>query len=258
MDSEGFDQSDNPDRFHQGLFSGPDLQGLDVSDLEADGVDASTETKVTPLGIAADGSNFLHVFEPESYDRALETSWTRLETAHNLKFPWESGVWDFIFGSSSRSSCLSLPSFSRPAVVPRVCTLDVPAPAEKRRRVEEVPQTWHQVVMSSDAATWREANDAKMDTALKRWFDVVILFPTSFQLVAQLAEMPTVGEQMRMMRDVLGSKSPLTLLKRVNSIILYTSFLQLKGVTAPGSEADFYAFLNNKGMRVPPSRDLQL
>ena len=114
---------------------------------------------------------------------------------------------------------------SRPAVVPRVCTLDVPAPAEKRRRVEEVPQTWHQVVMSSDAATWREANDAKMDTALKRWFDVVILFPTSFQLVAQLAEMPTVGEQMRMMRDVLGSKSPLTLLKRVNSIILYSVYL---------------------------------
>ena len=40
-----------------------------------------------------------------------------------------------------------------------------------------------------------------MDTALKRWFDVVIMFPTSFQLVAQLAELTTVGEQMKMMKD---------------------------------------------------------
>lgn len=86
-------------------------------------------------------------------------------------------------------------------------------------------------------------HDAKLDTALKRWFDVVIMFPNSFQLVFQLADMQSVAEQMTMMRDVIGSRSPLTLLKRINSITRYMTFLRSKGITAPGVELDFCSFL---------------
>ena len=203
-------------------------------------------TKVATMDIAGEGFDSLQVFDMDFYDRSLETSWTRLETANNLKLPWESGIWDVIFGPSNRSSFISMPSLVRPAVVSYSSNGPVTAPVEKRRRFAEVPQTWHQVVMVTDAASWRETSDAKMDTALKRWFDVVILFPTSFQLVAQLAELTSVAEQLRVMKDVLGSKSPLTLLKRVNSIIRYTKFLQSKGITAPGAESDFYAFLNQE------------
>ena len=96
--------------------------------------------------------------------------------------------------------------------------------------------------MASDVVTWQEMHDAKLDTALKRWFDVVIMFPTSFQLVFQLAALQSVAEQMTMMRDVIGSRSPLTLLKRVNSIARYMTFLQSRAIAATGVESDFAPF----------------
>ena len=253
MDAEPIQQSDNPDLSDQGFFAGSDLQEpldnlLATLDNKADveEVNVPSRIKGSPRGIAGEGFDSLQVFDMDFYDRSLETSWTRLETAHNLKLPWETGMWDVIFGPSNRSSSISMPSLARPAVVSYSNSGPVTSPVEKRRRLAEVPQSWHQVVMVTDAASWRETSDAKMDTALKRWFDVVIHFPTSFQLVAQLAEVTSVAEQLRVMKDVLGSKSPLTLLKRVNSIIRYTKFLQSKGITAPGSESDFYAFLNHE------------
>ena len=47
---------------------------------------------------------------------------------------------------------------------------------------------------------------------------------------------------MTMMRDVIGSRSPLTLLKRVNSIARYMTFLQSRAIAATGVESDFYPF----------------
>ena len=253
MDVDATVQSANPDLSDQGFFAGPDLQEpldnlLEKPDNKADVPEVSVPagTKVATLNIAGEGFDCLQVFDMDFYDRSLETSWTRLEAANNLKLPWESGIWDVIFGPSNRSSFISMPSLARPAVVSYSSIGPVTAPVEKRRKFAEAPQTWHQVVMVTNAASWRETSDAKMDTALKRWFDVVIHFPTSFQLVAQLAELTSVAEQLRVMKDVLGSKSPLTLLKRVNSIIRYTKFLQSKGITAPGAESDFYAFLNQE------------
>ena len=54
-------------------------------------------TKVATMDIAGEGFDSLQVFDLDFYDRSLETSWTRLETANNLKLPWESGIWDVIF-----------------------------------------------------------------------------------------------------------------------------------------------------------------
>ena len=253
MDVDASVQSANADLSDQGFFAGPDLHGafdnlLGAPDAkeDADAVGRPAHLSGTSKDLAGQGYDCLQVFDVDFYDRSLEKSWTRLDTANNLKLPWESGIWNDIFGPSSRSSCISMPTLVRPAVVALSGVSSLPTPVEKRRRFAEVPQTWHQVVVVTDAASWQETSDAKMDTALKRWFDVVILFPTSFQLVAQLAELTSVAEQLRVMRDVLGAKSPLTLLKRVNSVIRYTKFLQARGITAPGSESDFYAFLNEE------------
>ena len=45
-----------------------------------------------------------------------------------------------------------------------------------------------------------------------------------------------------MVRDVLGFKSPQTLIKRANSMVRYLSFLRAKGVVPPGLEAHLYPF----------------
>ena len=253
MDVDASFQCANSTLSDQGFFAGPDLQGVFDNLLgppddkeDADAVGRPAHFSSTSKDLAGQGYDRLQVFDLDFYDRSLETSWTRLDSVSNLKLPWESGVWKDIFGPSSRSSCISMPTLVRPAVVALPGVSPLPTPAEKRRRFAEMPQTWHQVVVVTDAASWQETSDAKMDTALKRWFDVVILFPTSFQLVAQMAELASVAEQLRVMKDVLGAKSPLTLLKRVNSVIRYTRFLQAKGIKAPGSESDFYAFLNEE------------
>ena len=93
----------------------------------------------------------------------------------------------------------------------------------------------------------RRCTMQKLDTALKRWFDVVIMFPTSFQLVFSIGSLDISGraddhDEGR----PLVSRSPLTLLKRVNSITRYMTFLRSKSITAPGVESGFYAFLNEQ------------
>ena len=131
-------------------------------------------------------------------------------TTVNFEISLEQGIWNEIFGPCDRASSAVVPKLFRPKVVPLPDSAPVLPPVEKSRRLEPVPQSWQQVVMASDVATWQEMHDAKLDTALKRWFDVVIMFPTSFQLVFQLAALTSVAEQMTMMRDVIGSRSPLT------------------------------------------------
>ena len=115
--------------------------------------------------------------------------------------PWESGIWDVIFGPSIRSSFISMPALARPAVVSYSSIGPVTAPVEKRRKFAEAPHRKLGTKLTN-AASWRETSDAKMDAALKRWSDVVIHFTASFQLVAQLAELTSVAEQLRVLKDV--------------------------------------------------------
>jgi len=210
---------------------------------ESDGQFAAGDASMDFSGLAVDS---IYIFDVETFHGHLDRAWHTLEPAASLKFPWETGIWCEIFGNTDRSSHVSSPALVRPGVVPLPDHEPVAQPAVKSRRVASKPQSWQQVVMASDFSTWQEIHEAKLDTALKRFFDVVIMFPTSYQLVSQLAALKTLGEQMNTMRDVLGSKSPLTLLKRVNSITRYMSFLRARGIGAPGVESDFYAFLNEQ------------
>lgn len=245
----------SPDLFHQGSSTGSGLFGdchldglcdeprVEPFSCESDGQFAAGDASMDFSGLAVDS---IYIFDVETFHGHLDRAWHTLEPAASLKFPWETGIWCEIFGNTDRSSHVSSPALVRPGVVPLPDHEPVAQPAVKSRRVASKPQSWQQVVMASDFSTWQEIHEAKLDTALKRFFDVVIMFPTSYQLVSQLAALKTLGEQMNTMRDVLGSKSPLTLLKRVNSITRYTSFLRARGIGAPGVESDLYAFLNEQ------------
>ena len=260
----------NPDLFPMGDFAGSgfdvgypyggeqsepffDDARVDPSETVGDQLDDWDVTAVNFAGSVLDG---LHVFTSGDFQNALDRAWQSLEPAPQWTMPWETGVWKHIFDVSERSSSLTMPVLSRPAVAPLPDVLPVQHPALKSRRIAAEPQAWQQVVMASDVASWQELHEAKLDVALKRWYDVVIMFPTSFILVAQLAELPTLGEQMSMMRDVLSGRSPLTLLKRVNSITRYMTFLRNHGMTAPGVESDLYAFLKEQRSEGAPQSRL--
>ena len=206
-----------------------------------DGLDNLEDTTVSFAGSAVEG---LHVFKSGGYYTALDRAWQLLEPATEFRMPWETGIWKDIFENQTRSSHLASPVLCRPAVTPFPSLEPVQCRPAKSRR------------LTANVASWQEFHEAKLDVALKRWFDVVIMFPVSFTLVTQLAELPALGEQMAMMLDVLESRSPLTLLKGVNSITRYMTFLRSRSITAPGVESDLYAFFNGQRLEGAPQSRL--
>lgn len=247
------------DLFYHGKSTGSGPFDLEASEgngselLDVNGLAFSDCAPESPLGPdravflpASATLEELQVFDVETFHGHLDRAWHSLEPPQPFKFPWEVGMWNEIFGACDRASSAVMPKLVRPAVVALPDPGPVSKPVEKSRRLATSPSSWQQVVLSSDVATWQEMHDAKLDIALKRWFDVIIMFPTSFQLVFQLSTTTSVAEQMTMMRDVIGSRSPLTLLKRVNSITRYMTFLRSRAITAPGVESDFYSFLNEQ------------
>ena len=150
------------DLFHQG-----NLAGSVSKDDATFGEDLSTgfldDAAKDAVGNGRSSSNFagrgeevLHVFSAASFDNALSRAWETLEPAANFKLPWESGIWDNIFGPSTRASCVTLYNMSRPPVVPVPEPVPVLCPPAKCRRVADGPHSWHQVVLASDVATWQE------------------------------------------------------------------------------------------------------
>ena len=197
----------------------------------------------------------LQGFDVETFHGHLDRAWHALEPPQPFQFPWEVGRWNEIFGTCDCASTAVAPKLVRPAMVVLPDPAPWPPPVEKFRRLCTIPSFWQQVVLSSEVAAWQEMHDAKLDIALKHCFDVIVMFPASFQLVFQLSTMTSVAEQITMMRDVIESRSPLTLLKRVDSITRYMTFLRSKAIIAPGVESDFYPFLyEQRDAGAPQSR----
>ena len=63
-----------------------------------------------------------------------------------------------------------------------------------------VADHWRQIVANTDAISWKEDQEAKMDVALKRWFDIISQFPEFHETVKQLHLLAGLAEQLRMLR----------------------------------------------------------
>ena len=113
------------------------------------------------------------------------------------------------------------------------------------------------MVSCTDVLSWQEDVDAKTDTALKRWYDIVVQFPAVSDTVRQLGLIDNLAEQLKMLRDVMAGKSPLTLIKRANSLLRYVEFLRENGVKVPGSEPWFYKFICDQRADGAPASRLQ-
>ena len=189
-------------------------------------------------------------------DPLLQTAWRELDSNFELKHVWEQGFWQRVFGDED---VLHPPvRLKRPAVVPIPDVLTPSStPAQKKTRTVCNKGHWMQVVRNIDELSWREELDAKRDTAIKRWFDLFACFPASFQVAAQLRELGSIDEQLRMIRDVLSGKSPQTMVKRANSLLRFTQFLRSKQVEFPGSEALLYEMFCEMRAGGAPSSRLQ-
>lgn len=244
------------DLVSQGKSTGSDFFDLEAPEGDASQVldesglafsDCASESPLDPDRAAFLSASAileeLQGFDVETFHGHLDRAWHALEPPQPFQFPWEVGMGNEIFGTCDGASTVVEPKLVRPAMVVLPDPAPWPPTVEKFRRLCTTPSFWQQVVLSSEVATWQEMHDAKLDIALKHWWDVIVMFPPSFQLVFQLSTMTSVAEQIAMMRDVIESRSPLTLLKRVDSITRYMTFLRSKAIIAPGVEFDFYSFL---------------
>eukprot|EP00435_Cladocopium_sp_Y103_P023154 s3929_g5.t1 len=188
----------------------------------------------------------------------LESCWRSLSPVQELDLPWDAGIFGQIFSNKPRVvfPALSEPKWNRP-----VCPEFIPMSSQvddrpvKKLRPSAEPEHWRQFVSCTDPVSWREDQEAKLDSALKRWYDIILQFPNIHATVKQLYDATSLPEQLRILRDIMAGRAPATLIKRANSMLGYLERLRKAKQPAPGSEELLYAyFCELRDSAVPLSR----
>ena len=174
-----------------------------------------------------------------------------------ILMPWEQGVWKDLFKSSSDITAPAL-NFRRPMfrLNPAVEEPSVEPAAKRSKPVVRLVSGWADIIKSGEDISWQDQKEAKLQTALKRWLDVTLRFPDTIELKVMLQQQPTVQAQLRMIRNLLWRKAAGTLLKRVNSLCRYMTYLGELGVPFPGSENHLYQFMVSQQLHNVPSTRL--
>ena len=201
-------------------------------------------------GLESDGPA-LHFLIPD----LLERSWRSLEPSTDLKMPRERGVWSTTF-RRKQFGFHDVPGTHWTRLVPPTLQhVEVSERPTKIPKKVHVADHWRQVVANTDAASWKEVQEAKMDVALERWFDIVAQTPEVHETVKQLYLVAGFSEQLRTLRDILSGKAPSTLTKRANAMLRYIEKLTEARIAVPGDEALLYNyFCELRDAGVPLSR----
>ena len=193
-----------------------------------------------------------HILTPDMVERC----WNDQDAPCNNALPWETGIWARIFTNKDLSFEFDGKLQRLPPVPLQLFRDDSLEPGPKRIKLSSASH-WSQVVANTDVKTWKEDTEAKLATSLNRWYDVIIQFPSVCATVQQLGAIKSIPDQMRMLRDILVGKSPLTLTKRANSMLRYVEFLRTSGATVPGTEENLYKFFCDERLRGSPASRLQ-
>ena len=209
-------------------------------------------------GLQATSTGRMMGSDLESFDflACLESSLSELPTEEIL-MPWEQGVWKDLFkppaGITEPAMHFRRPVFKvNPALEDTVIEPD----AKRSKPVVRLVSGWADIIKSGEDVCWQDQKEAKMQTALKRWLDVTLRFPDTIELKVMLQQQANVQAQLRLVRNLLWRKAPGTLLKRVNSLCRYMSFLGDAGIPFPGSEDVLYQFMVAQQLQSVPGTRL--
>ena len=202
-------------------------------------------------------SGMMNSSDSDSFDflACIEASLSELPPDEIL-MPWERGVWKDLFKSPSGITEPAM-KFRRPTfrINPAVEEPSVEPATKRSRPVVRLVSGWADIIKSGEDLCWQDQKEAKMQTALKRWLDVTLRFPDTIGLKVMLQRQPNVQAQLRMVRNLLWRKAAGTLLKRVNSLCRYMTFLGDAGIPFPGDEHQLYQFMvSQQLMDVPSTR----
>ena len=190
-------------------------------------------------------------------DTNFWSDWATLADSSELKLPWETGFWNEMLGTGERFVDVKDTWKQRRPPILLSCTEEVIEAVTKKPRLVDKPFTWQRLVQSNADQSWMDKREADFQVALRRWFDAIHDLPEDIEVVKQLQEMTSIGDQLRMMRDLFWKKSPQTLIKRVHSFLRFKQSIVDRKLTFPGTEADFYAFLDAERLAGAPGSRLQ-
>ena len=114
----------------------------------------------------------------------------------------------------------------------------------KRAKVPRIlPQdvTFLNAISAKPARDWIVAREAEMDEAINEWTCFILTWPNCCEVAEQLSQL-----QRNMIADVLGSKTPGTLRKRLRALKGYDKVLrEYYGDAFPTNEQVLYDFLKH-------------
>ena len=178
------------------------------------------------------------------------------------KQAWETGIWSTIFGggSSFDNAMFVAGDFKRP-LQPEQPTLQESVADGKPAKVPRVlPQdvTFLNAISAKPARDWIVAREAEMDEAINEWTCFILTWPNCCEVTEQLSQLPTFEQQRNMIADVLGSKAPGTLRKRLRALKGYDKVLrEYYGDAFPGDEQVLYDFLKHLQRQGKPHSHLK-
>ena len=130
-------------------------------------------------------------------------------------------------------------AFKRPVASDRP---DEPVDRQISSGANPVRRLFLQCVQSVEVLSWKESLDCQTQKALKRWYNLVLVWQADLTIVKQISAVD-VGEGMDILADYLRPKAPSTLLKRASSLFLLDRLMAGSGVLFPPSEQLFYEVL---------------
>ena len=153
--------------------------------------------------------------------------------------------WGSIFSASPPDSTKNFygASLKRP-LQPELPDAQVEPAAVKPRPAERSDLRFFELsVVRRAAVTWKQVREDQLSEAVGSWAVFISRWSAGVQVRDQLCSLASGEARHSMVADVLGSKAPSTLRKRLRSLLKYEVFLQQECKSFPASETFLYRFL---------------
>ena len=181
-----------------------------------------------------------------SFDNIVERCWESLPLPEQVTLPWERNHWNSVFGEAVQSVTEPVVNFRRPILLYPGMARDETVEREKKFpkiRMRDSSLRWKDFIRPGEEVLWQAKREADMQTAIKRWYDIVQSFPETIGIKILLGQQNSTALKLKMVRNLLWNKAPATLVKRANSISRYVEYLRERSLMFPGDEGIFYEFL---------------
>ena len=179
---------------------------------------------------------------------ALQTS--RTAAVEDIRLPWEIGVWSEIFGG--RDEVLREARFTCPDVPHDFQSEGDGTPEVKKRRTEcsdwKAGAIAFKVVRRKADVSWEDQRSKEHDRALARWLLVISRWDDCWpdlEIVKAMASIPDNEGRKDSLLDWLHPRAPATLIKRVNSILLYHKEVGWGQDVVPYREHSVYCYMRD-------------